>query len=71
MCEELEERYQKGFAEGKTEVVLRMIARGKLTLEKIAEVSGFLLEKMACGQRNRHPVSKSPSAHQGWCEKKI
>ena len=45
-CEALEAYGDKREIEAKTEVVTNMIGSGKLTLERIAEISGFSLEKV-------------------------
>ena len=46
MSEALEAYGEKRELEARTEVVINMIASGKLTLEKIVEISGFSLEKV-------------------------
>ena len=46
MSEALEAYGDKRELEAKAEVVINIIASGKLTLEEIAEISGFSLEKV-------------------------
>ena len=46
MCEAMDRIAEKRAVETRIETALKMIARGKLTLEEIAEDSGLSLEKV-------------------------
>ena len=46
MCEAMDRIAEKRAVEARIENALKMIARGKLTLEEIAEDSGLSLEKV-------------------------
>lgn len=46
MCKAMEDMRKQTLKEGMTEVALRMLADGALSLEKIAEYSGLSLEEV-------------------------
>lgn len=57
MCRSMEERINAAAADKTVEIATKMIARGKLSLEEIAEYSGLPLEEIKALAEKNKPVA--------------